>query len=443
MASSQEEKGCFGNLIGRIIGTAKDAQKLGKEDPRRIVHSLKVGLAISLVSLFYYFDFSYEGFGVSAMWAVMTVVVVFEFSVGATLGKGINRAIATLLGGALGVALHRLASFAGEKIECVILGISVFLIASVATYVRFFPKVKARFDYGLLIFILTFSLISVSGYRDDEVIDMAYKRLSTILIGGAATVFICVFVCPVWAGEDFHKLTAANVDKLGIFLEGFEREYFHGSKKGSQDKTASLSQYKSVLNSKGIEDSLVNFAKWEPRHGKFRYRQPWNQYLKVGSLTRECAYKIDALNARLNSSVQAPMEARARIQELCSKMCSECSLALRELATAINTMTRPSTVDSHVVNAKTAAQKLKSCLKTKSSLWPDMDLLDVIPLLTDASLLIDIVSCTVKITDSVHELSSKSKFKAPPENKMAKQTSRERAARSTSIGSHSFTITVE
>lgn len=89
------ECGCFLNawlwfnkfvkkLMFKVVDNAKSAKKLGKEDPRRIVHSLKVGFTITLVSLFYYFEpkFHYEGFGVSAMWAVLTVVVVFEFTVG-------------------------------------------------------------------------------------------------------------------------------------------------------------------------------------------------------------------------------------------------------------------------------------------------------------------------------------------------------------------------
>ncbi|KAL0460006.1 UNVERIFIED_CONTAM: Aluminum-activated malate transporter 2 [Sesamum latifolium] len=239
------------------------------------------------------------GFGVNAMWAVMTVVVVFEFSVGATLGKGVNRAIATLLGGALGVGAHRLASFTGEKIECIILGMSVFLIAAVATFIRFFPKLKARYDYGLLIFILTFSLISVSGYRDDEVLDMAHRRLSTILIGGSATVFISIFICPIWAGEDLHKITAANIEKLGTFLEGFGRQYFRVENDKNQENKASLDEYKSVLNSKGSEDSLT------------------------------------------------PIEIRSKIQESCTKMSSECSVALRELAVGIQTMTCSLSADSH------------------------------------------------------------------------------------------------
>lgn len=92
--------------------------------------------------------------------------------------------------------------------------------ASLVTYTRFYPKLKARYDYGLLIFILTFSLISVSGYREEEVLAMAYKRLTTVLIGGAVTFLICVLICPVWAGADLHKLMAVNIEKLSVFMEG-------------------------------------------------------------------------------------------------------------------------------------------------------------------------------------------------------------------------------
>ncbi|KAK4409117.1 Aluminum-activated malate transporter 2 [Sesamum angolense] len=463
-------KGCFEKMVNVVTGFAKEAKKLGEEDPRRVVHSFKVGLAITLVSLFYYFDFSYEGFGVNAMWAVMTVVVVFEFSVGATLGKGVNRAIATLLGGALGVGAHRLASFTGEKIECIMLGMSVLLIAAATTFIRFFPKLKARYDYGLLIFILTFSLISVSGYRDDEVLDMAHRRLSTILIGGSVTVFISIFICPIWAGEDLHKSLLLTLKSLRLSwkvkscnneiliyyplscymnakssmstnLTGFGREYFRVENDKNQENKASLDEYKSVLNSKGSEDSLVNFAKWEPRHGKFRYRQPWDQYLKVGSLTRECAYKIDALNGYLKSDVQTPIEIRSKIQETCTKMSSECSVALRELAVGIKTMTCSLSADPHLLNAKTAAKKLKSLLKT--NLWPETDLLEIVPAVTVVSLLIEIVSCTVKITDAVHELASLSKFKIP-DPQMIKQISLDKTPRTPSLeASHNFNIIVE
>ena len=92
--------------------------------------------------------------------------------------------------------------------------------ATISTFLRFFPKIKSRYDYGMLIFILTFSMISVSGYRDDEILEFAHKRLSTISIGGSACVIISTVVCPVWAGEDLHNLIALNIEKLGNFLEG-------------------------------------------------------------------------------------------------------------------------------------------------------------------------------------------------------------------------------
>ena len=73
---------CYEKLSEKVVEFSRKLKKLGQDDPRKIVHSLKVGLAITLVSLFYYFKPLYDGFGVDAMWAVLTVVVVFEFSVG-------------------------------------------------------------------------------------------------------------------------------------------------------------------------------------------------------------------------------------------------------------------------------------------------------------------------------------------------------------------------
>lgn len=60
----------------------KDLCNVGKEDTRRVKHALKVGVALTLVSLLYLMEPFFEGVGKNAIWAVMTVVVVLEFSVG-------------------------------------------------------------------------------------------------------------------------------------------------------------------------------------------------------------------------------------------------------------------------------------------------------------------------------------------------------------------------
>lgn len=65
-----------------IVDFAIKAKSIGVDDPRRIVHSLKVALAITLVSMVYYLQPLYNGMGDAGMWAILTVVVVFEYTVG-------------------------------------------------------------------------------------------------------------------------------------------------------------------------------------------------------------------------------------------------------------------------------------------------------------------------------------------------------------------------
>ncbi|GMI94675.1 hypothetical protein like AT1G08440 [Hibiscus trionum] len=410
----EDEPAKIRSKVGEFPGKIK---KVAEDDPRRIVHSFKVGLAITLVSLFYYFDPLYVGFGSSTMWAVLTVIVVFEFSVGATLGKGLNRGLATFLAGTLGFGAHHLAALPGDKIQPILLGIFVFILATTVSFLRFFPRMKVRYDYGLLMFILTFCLISVSGYRDEEVLRMAHKRVSTIIIGGFTAVFVCIFIYPIWAGHDLHNLAANNLENLATFLQGFGDEYFTKSSERESNK-ASLQGFKSILNSKQSEESLVNSARWEPRHGRFKFRHPWKHYLKMGSLTRQCAYRLEALNGCLYSDVQASPETCAKFQETCTEL----GKAMNELAAAIKTMSPPYSHCAHIAKAKNAAGNLNSLLRT--GLRKDIDMVEILAVATVASLLLDVLACTEKISESIHELASLAHFKNGKDGKpdMDKQT---------------------
>ena len=93
--------------------------------------------------------------------------------------------------------------------------------AATVTFARFIPAMKARYDYGLMIFVLTFSLISVSSYRENgEVLEMAHQRLTTITVGSFTAVVICICIHPAWVGENLNNLVANNMEKLGKSLEG-------------------------------------------------------------------------------------------------------------------------------------------------------------------------------------------------------------------------------
>lgn len=75
-------KGLVGGLVARVQEFLEKAWALAVLEPKKVIHGIKVGIALSLVSLFYYMRPLYDGVGGNAMWAVMTVVVVFEHTVG-------------------------------------------------------------------------------------------------------------------------------------------------------------------------------------------------------------------------------------------------------------------------------------------------------------------------------------------------------------------------
>lgn len=75
-------KSVVGGLILKVWRFLVKAWNLGVAEPKKVIHAMKVGLALTIVSLCYYLRSTYEGVGGNAMRAVMTVVVVFESSVG-------------------------------------------------------------------------------------------------------------------------------------------------------------------------------------------------------------------------------------------------------------------------------------------------------------------------------------------------------------------------
>ncbi|KAI6701960.1 hypothetical protein NL676_011096 [Syzygium grande] len=440
----------FSRFVSKIWGFLLKAWNLGVADPRKVIHSLKVGMALSVVSLFYYMRPLYEGVGGNAMWAIMTVVVVFEQTVGATMCKCLNRVCGTFLAGFLGVGVNWVAERSGEKFERLIIGASLFLLASAATFSRFIPTVKARFDYGAMIFILTFSLVSVSGYRVDELLALAHQRISTVIIGTSLCIIVSMLVCPIWAGTELHNLILRNLDKLSCSLEGCVIEYFDGSIEGGKNEPIkNLQGYKCVLTSKATEEIMANFARWEPAHGRFNFLHPWKQYLKIGASIRGCAYCVKALDGCIYSETQAPESIKSHLASTCLRVSSTSSNVIKELGKAIKATRKSSTIDFVVGEMDDAVKDLQSCLAdlpnlllplpspevsgTKSekaersaASLATMPLLDVVPLVTLASLLIEISGRIKGVVDEVDGLAELAEFKPCSRGEVETQSAHER-----------------
>lgn len=61
---------------------AISAYQMGRSDPRKAVFAAKMGAALSMVSLLIFFKEPSTYITKHSIWAILTVVVVFEFSIG-------------------------------------------------------------------------------------------------------------------------------------------------------------------------------------------------------------------------------------------------------------------------------------------------------------------------------------------------------------------------
>ncbi|KAL6900859.1 hypothetical protein ACP4OV_005535 [Aristida adscensionis] len=437
-----------------LQGFATTAWKTGAEDPRKVIHGIKMGMALTLCSVFYYVRPLYLFTGENAIWAILTVVLIFEYTVGGCVYKGLNRAMATVVGGAMALGVHWIASKAGKELEPYILSASLSVLAAVATFSRFIPALKARFEYGATIFILTYALVGVSGYRVEAVAPMALQRLMTVSIGAVICLSVCALVCPVWAGQELHSLVARNMDKLAADVEACVDHYFSAAAAAAAGEGSPSQGYMSVLNAKASEDSLATLAWWEPGHGKFGFSHPYGHYQKLGAALRRCAHVVDTLAAAsVCAEAPAPARVKKRLDGACATLNRHCATVLRVASASVASMTCSGRLALAVGDMNAAAKELRAELRRlaealeedSSSVLSDhkqnaaddqlpsaaatpraQSLVQALPLFTAASLLLEICARVEGVVGAVNTLATTARFKksdcteSTPENDLSK-----------------------
>uniref|UniRef100_A0A453PHA6 Aluminum-activated malate transporter n=1 Tax=Aegilops tauschii subsp. strangulata TaxID=200361 RepID=A0A453PHA6_AEGTS len=352
---------------GAVCAAGRELWTFSRNDPRKPVYAAKVATALALITLLVFLREPSDIVSHS-VWAILTVVVVFEFSIGATLSKGLNRGLGTLTAGGLALAVAESARHMGDQ-DIVFLIITTFAVGFATTLIKVHPQMKL-YEYGLRVFLLTFCYVTVSGYNTGEFVGgTAVSRFLLIVIGGAVSLAVNIGIYPIWAGEDLHHLVARNFARVAESLEGCVDGYLTCMEyqrvpskiltyQASDDPL--YSGYRAAVEAQTQEETLLGFAIWEPPHGPYKMmKYPWQSYTKVGGALRHCSFAVMALHGCILSEIQSAPENRQVFSAELHRVGDEAAKVLRELGHRVKTMTRLSSPNilSEVLHAAEELQK--------------------------------------------------------------------------------------
>jgi hypothetical protein len=138
----------LGEGFRRFVHFPLSAYLAVKGDPSNAILAGKVGFSCCLMSLFVLFEEDHPQLQGLAVWAVITIALVYENNIGASLSKGLNRVTGTLIAGALAVFVNHVGPMMGGFHMYFVL-FSIFIATWIPVFLRFGSSLKEHWNYAL------------------------------------------------------------------------------------------------------------------------------------------------------------------------------------------------------------------------------------------------------------------------------------------------------
>lgn len=335
----------------RITGKEKLLQRIQRVGEYLKAHDdeewygFKIGLAMVLSSVPVLVGPLYDYFGVNSLWLIISVIIIYEPAVGTLLSKGLQRLAGTIFAIVLSLICSQIA-YASGRGEVYVIPVLLFLGALVLGFLRQVWPVKKKYDYAALITLITFGLLTLSEYRTHAGPRNAGLRMFLIVMGFIVAAGTNLAIKPKFAGKDLHQMVAEHFSKIAVSLDACVQAYIAGARSvelqklidGSEPEDKVYGGYKTVILAKADEDVLHDMAIWEPPHGHFGFKHPWDLYKDISRVCRHCMYSIVAMDDCLRSEIQCPVYLRQLLARPMTRLTEEAIKVLEAMGESVSEM---------------------------------------------------------------------------------------------------------
>ncbi|KAL0089284.1 Fusaric acid resistance protein-like-domain-containing protein [Phycomyces blakesleeanus] len=178
-------------------------------------------------------------------WALLSAMVVFNYTVGSTMQQCFYRIVATILGAVCGY----IALLAGNRNENPYVVAVLVLVFQIPLWYFLLGSTYPRIGF---ISLLTMSVIVSTGYSNntnESLFDPVWKRTATSIVAVLVAMIIDNLFWPVWAREVMRKQLASLLNDTGI-------QYSKVASLVCQENTSSY-RYQSTLADTTIQSKLL------------------------------------------------------------------------------------------------------------------------------------------------------------------------------------------